>query len=80
MVIESTANPTHKAKAVKDKEKLVKQLAETRIYDAAIGHIAAQRIDIDLDDGVTVNYAKFQGVEISSEGKKTSKIDLLGKI
>jgi len=80
MIMESAANPTQKANAVKDKEKLVKQLAETKIYDAAIGHIAAQRIAIDLDDGVTVNYAKFQGVEISSEGKKASKIDLLGKI
>lgn len=80
MIMDSVANPTQKAKAVKDKEKFVKQLAETRLYDAAIGHIAAQRIAIDLDDGVTVNYAKFQGVEVSSEGKKTSKIDLLGKI
>jgi len=80
MIMDSAANPAQKAKAVKDKEKLVKQLAETRIYDAAIGHIANQRIAIDLDDGVTVNYAKFQGVEISSEGKKTSKINLLGKI
>jgi type II restriction/modification system DNA methylase subunit YeeA len=80
MVIESATNPSQKAKAVKEKEKLVKQLAETRIYDAAIGHIAAQRIAIDLDDGVAVNYAKFQGIEVSSEGKKASKIDLLGKI
>lgn len=80
MVIEGSTNPSQKAKAVKEKEKLVKQLAETRIYDAAIGHIAAQRIAIDLDDGVAVNYAKFQGVEVSSEGKKASKIDLLGKI
>ena len=80
MVIDSAANPSQKAKAVKDKTKLVKQLAETKVYDAAIGHIAAQRIPIDLDDGVTVNYAKFQSVEVSSEGKKVSKIDLLGKI
>lgn len=80
MVIDSSANPSQKTKAVKEKEKLAKQLAETRFYDAAIGHVAAQRISIDLDDGITVNYAKFQGVEVSSEGKKASKIDLLGKI
>lgn len=71
---------SQKANAVKAKGKLVKQLAETRVYDAAIGHVASQRIAIDLDDGVTVNYARFQGVEVSSEGKKASKIDLLGKI
>ncbi|MDD4503801.1 MAG: BREX-1 system adenine-specific DNA-methyltransferase PglX, partial [Clostridiaceae bacterium] len=80
MVIDSAANPAQKAKAVKEKGKLVKQLAETRIYDAAIGHIAAQRIAIDLDDGVAVNYAKFQGVEVSSEGRKASKVDLLAKV
>jgi type II restriction/modification system DNA methylase subunit YeeA len=80
MVIDSSANASLKAKAVKEKEKLVKQLSETRLYDQAIAHVASQRIAIDLDDGVTVNYAKFQGIEVSSEGKKASKIDLLGKI
>jgi type II restriction/modification system DNA methylase subunit YeeA len=74
------ASPADKAKAMGQKKKLVKQLAETRLYDQAIAHIALQRIRLDLDDGVAVNYAKFQGVEVSSEGKKTIKIDLLAKI
>ena len=43
-------------------------------------HIANQRIEIDLDDGVKVNYEKFQGVEVAQEGKKALKIDLLAKI
>lgn len=80
VVLESNASASDKAKAVKQKGKLVKQLAETRIYDQAIAHIAHQRIPLDLDDGVTVNYAKFQGIEVSSEGKKSVKVDLLGKI
>ena len=80
IIIDSATSPTQKAKAVKQKEKLVKQLAETRNYDAAIGHVASKRIGIDLDDGVTVNYSKFQGVEVSREGKKVVKIDLLSKI
>ena len=50
-----------------------------RIYDEAIAHIANKRIEIDLDDGVKVNYAKFQGVEVAQEGKKTLKVDLLDK-
>lgn len=29
-----------------------------------MAHIAKQRIEIDLDDGVKVNYEKFQGVEV----------------
>ena len=37
-------------------------------------------IEIDLDDGVKMNYAKFQGVEVAQEGKKALKIDLLAKI
>jgi hypothetical protein len=80
VVLESNASASDKAKAVKQKEKLVKQLAETRIYDQAIAHIAHQRISLDLDDGVVANYAKFQGVVVSSEGKKSVKVDLLGKI
>lgn len=52
-------------------------LAEMKIYDEAIAYIANQRIEINLDDGVKVNYAKFQGVEAVREGKKALKIDLL---
>lgn len=39
-----------------------------------------RRIKIDLDDGVKVNYAKFQGIEVAQEGKKTLKVDLLVKL
>lgn len=80
VVLESNVSGSEKAKVVKKKEKLVKQLAETCIYDQAIAHVAHQRIPLDLDDGVKVNYAKFQGVIVSSEGKKPVKVDLLGKI
>ncbi|MDP2844239.1 MAG: hypothetical protein Q8O06_11470, partial [Acetobacterium sp.] len=62
------------------KEKLIKQLAETRLYDQAIAHIALSRLAIDLDDGVKVNYAKFQDIEVASEGKKAVKVNLLAKI
>ena len=73
-----TAVRTHGAtKAV---TKYTKQLAEMKIYDEAIAHVANQRIEIDLDDGVKVNYAKFQGVEVAQEGKKALKVDLLAKI
>jgi hypothetical protein len=32
--------------------------------------MANQRIEIDLDDGVKVNYAKFQGVRDSSRKRQ----------
>jgi Eco57I restriction endonuclease. len=79
-IIETSTSASEKSKAVKAKNKLVKQLVETRKYDEALAHVANQKIQIDLDDGVKVNYAKFQGVEVSSEGKKAKKIDLLKKI
>ena len=69
-----------KAKATKLITKYTKQLAEIHLYDEAMAHIASQRIEIDLDDGVKVNYEKFQGVEVAQEGKKALKVDLLAKI
>jgi len=35
---------------------------------------------MDLDDGVKTNYEKFQGIEVSIEGEKKQKVDLLAKI
>lgn len=78
-ILENSTNATEKAKAVKARDKLVKQLEETRQYDLALAHVANQKIEIDLDDGVKVNYAKFQGVQVSTESKIT-KINLLKKI
>lgn len=78
--IENASSASEKSKATKAVTKYTKQLAEMRIYDEAIAHIANQRIEIDLDDGVKVNYEKFQGVEVAQEGKKTLKVDLLAKI
>ena len=43
--------------------------------------MAIQRIEIDLDDGVYVNYANFQGVDIpQGKFRKPLKADLLAKI
>ena len=67
-------------KAMKHKENLEKKLAETKIYDQALAHIANKRIDIDLDDGVKVNYEKFQNVEVINEGSKAIQVNLLSKI
>lgn len=78
--IDNATSVSEKSKATKAVTKYTKQLAEMKIYDEAIAHVANQRIKIDLDDGVKVNYAKFQGVEVAQEGKKALKIDLLAKI
>lgn len=78
--IDNATSASEKSKATRAVTKYTKQLAEMKIYDEAIAHVANQRIEIDLDDGVKVNYAKFQGVEVAQEGKKALKVDLLAKI
>lgn len=78
--IENATSSSEKSKATKAVTKYTKQLAEMKLYDEAIAHIANKRIEIDLDDGVKVNYEKFQGVEVAQEGKKALKIDLLATI
>lgn len=77
---ENALSASDKKKAVQKITKYTKQLAQMKSYDEAMAHIANQRIEIDLDDGVKVNYEKFQGVEVAQEGKKALKIDLLAKI
>ena len=79
-IAENTATAARdKAFAIKRIAKITKQLEETKLYDQALGHIASQYIDIDLDDGVNVNYEKFQGVQVAREGQKAIKIDILAK-
>ena len=78
--MDNASSSSEKSKATRSITKYTKQLAEMQIYDEAIAHIANQRIEIDLDDGVKINYAKFQGVEVAQEGKKALKVDLLAKI
>ena len=78
--IDNATSASEKSKATKAATKYTKQLAEMKIYDEAIAHIANKRIEIDLDDGVKVNYEKFQGVEVAQEGKKALKVDLLAKL
>ena len=72
--IENSTQVREVAKAEKRKEKLIKQLKETKEYDEKIAHIALSRIEIDLDDGVKVNYDKVQ------TGQDGKKLNILAKI
>ena len=51
-----------RVKLSKQLKKLQEQAEEIRVYEEKIHHLADQMIKIDLDDGVKVNYAKFQDV------------------
>ncbi|MGN9166197.1 BREX-1 system adenine-specific DNA-methyltransferase PglX [Tissierellaceae bacterium HCP3S3_D8] len=80
-IIDSELPAREKTSARKKKDKINKQIEECLIYDQVIAHIAHQRIEIDLDDGVKHNYDLFQGVEVpQGEGRKPLKADLLSKI
>lgn len=57
-----SAAPSDRVKLKKRHEKLTAQLDEINKYEEKVHHLADQMIDIDLDDGVKVNYAKFQDI------------------
>lgn len=72
-IIDNSHDNKEISSATKRKEKLQKQIKETKDYDAKIAHLAFSRIDIDLDDGVKVNYEKVQ----TADGEK---MQILAKI
>ena len=53
---------TDKKEAKNRQADLNAKLTEIKEYDEKIAHIANQRISIDLDDGVKVNYEKFKDI------------------
>lgn len=73
-MIENSNNAREVAQAEKRREKLIKQLKETKEYDEKIAHVALSRKAIDLDDGVKVNYEK---VQTGHDGKR---LEILAKI
>lgn len=72
--IDNSLNSREVSKAIKRKGKLQRQLKETTEYDAMLAHIALSRIEIDLDDGVKINYEKVQ------TGRDGRKMKILTKI
>jgi len=70
--ISASASKTEKTKALKEIEKLKKTIAELDDYERdTLYPLATQKIEIDLDDGVKVNYPKF--------GKALKKVPGLSK-
>ena len=73
-IIDNSRDNREVNQASKRREKLMKQLKEARDYDAKIAHIALSRVEIDLDDGVKVNYEKVQ------KGPDGKSLGILAKI
>jgi len=61
-VIDGDYNVKEKKDANKRLAILDKQIEELKQYDEVLHHLADKQIEIDLDDGVVVNYEKFKGL------------------
>jgi hypothetical protein len=57
--ITAATSTAHGKRLQKERDKLIKQQAELQKFDEKLRHYADRRIQLDLDDGVKVNYAKF---------------------
>ena len=58
----ASAATSERVKLNKKSKTIQDQASELHTYEEKIHHLADQMIPIDLDDGVKVNYAKFQDV------------------
>jgi len=69
--------------AEKRLEKMKKQIKECQDYDARLGHLALDQIQLNLDDGVKINYRKAQTgrdgkfYEVLADSKKIMAKDAL---
>jgi len=57
--VDAASSASAKTKLRKEVEMLVKKQTELAKFDEELRHYADQRIKLDLDDGVRVNYGKF---------------------
>ena len=72
-----TAEGKDKLRLGKQYSELIEKQKEMIEYGQVLDHLANQYIHLDLDDGVKVNYAKFQGIEIVNDNGIKVKKDLL---
>ncbi|UNO49364.1 BREX-1 system adenine-specific DNA-methyltransferase PglX [Alicyclobacillus acidoterrestris] len=61
-IIEGGGTAREVSAAKKELKTLELKIAELKEYEEVLHHMADQQIEIDLDDGVDVNYAKFEGL------------------
>lgn len=57
--IPAATSTSHRRKLEKERDSLIKRRVELQEFDEKLRHYADRRIEIDLDDGVKVNYGKF---------------------
>ena len=80
VIIDGNVSAKEVARARKEREAYEAQLQELREYDLILKQLADQEIDLDLDDGVKVNYAKFQEIPFKKDNGRSDKMNLFEKI
>ncbi|PTQ83310.1 Eco57I restriction-modification methylase [Trichococcus patagoniensis] len=80
VIIAGNISPKEVARARKESENYASQLQELREYDLILKQLADQEIALDLDDGVKVNYAKFQDIPFKKDNGRSEKKNLFEKI
>lgn len=81
LIVESSESTTKdKTVAKRKSDRINKQIEECKEYDEVVAYLANEKISIDLDDGVKVNYAKFQDIKVINSKNKEVKMNLLAKI
>lgn len=72
------SSTSHRKKLEKERDKLIKRREELQEFDEKLRHYADQRIDLDLDDGVKVNYGKFGDLlaEVKTITGKKPKVEV----
>ena len=80
VIIDGNVSAKEVARARKEREAYEAQLQELREYDLILKQLADQEIDLDLDDGVKVNYAKFQEIPFKKDNGRSEKMNLFEKI
>ena len=73
----ATAEGRDRIRLEKERQKLAAKYNEAIEYGQVLDHMANKYIEIALDDGVKANYAKFQDVELVTDGGTKVKKDLL---
>lgn len=69
VTLNESARPGDRTKAVKELGKIAKMQKELKAWERdVLLPLAQQRIELDLDDGVKVNYLKFKGAVVNIPG------------
>ena len=70
----ATAEGKDRVRLEKERQRIAAAYHEAIEYGQVLDHMANQYIEIDLDDGVKVNFSKFQNVEmVTDSGNKVTR-------